>query len=102
MALTKDDIDAVSIMLHVDGELTFSILLTRGGLTQRLGSSDSAAGAAIMVKGRTDESFEDFMTALPEGLLERGGSSSTRCSRTGPPPRAVRWARGCWEAWPGT
>lgn len=73
MALTKDDIDAVSIMLHVDGELTFSILLTRGGLTQRLGSSDSAAGAAIMVKGRTDESFEDFLAALPEGLLTGGG-----------------------------
>jgi hypothetical protein len=73
VALTRDDIDAVSMMLHVDGELTFSILLTRGGLTQRLGSSDSVAGAEIMVKGRTDESFEDFMAALPEDLLQGGG-----------------------------
>jgi hypothetical protein len=71
--LTKDDIDAVSMMLHVDGELAFSILLTRGGLTQRFGSSDAFDPSAIMVKGRTDHCFEDVMTTLPEALLEGGG-----------------------------
>jgi hypothetical protein len=71
--LTKDDIDAVSLVLHVDGELTFSILLTRGGLTQRLGSSDAPDPAAVLVRGRTDRCFEDFMAALPESVLEGGG-----------------------------
>jgi hypothetical protein len=73
VALTKDDIDAVSIQLHVDGELAFSILLTRGGLTQRRGSSDAFDRAAIPVKGRTDRCFEDFMQAMPEAMLESGG-----------------------------
>jgi len=73
VALTKDDIDAVSMMLHVDGKLAFSILLTRGGLTQRLGSSDAATPAAIMIKGRTDECFEGFMVTLSESVLVGGG-----------------------------
>jgi hypothetical protein len=79
----KDDIDAVSMMLHVDGELAFSILLTRGGLTQRFGSSDAIDPSAILVKGRTDQCFEDVMAALPEALLEGGGEVEDE-GRTGP------------------
>ena len=71
--MTKDDIDAVSMTLQVDGELAFSILLTRGGLTQRLGSSDAAGPAPLMVKGRTDRCFEDFLATVPEAVLDGGG-----------------------------
>jgi len=70
--LGRDDIDAVSIFLHVEGDLAFSVLLTRGGLTQRMGWSEGADRGAVMVKGGTDSCFEDFMTAVPETLLERG------------------------------
>jgi hypothetical protein len=70
--LGRDDIDAVSILLHVEGDLAFSVLLTRGGLTKRLGSSEGGDRGAVMVKGGTDSCFEDFMTAVPETLLERG------------------------------
>ena len=73
MRLTKDDIDAVSLILHVDGELTFSVLLTRGGLTQRFGSSDGSGPPAVMVKGRTDGCFEDFIAAMPDSVLDGGG-----------------------------
>ncbi|MGD8288893.1 MAG: hypothetical protein PVJ80_11480 [Gemmatimonadota bacterium] len=71
MALTRDTIDAVSMMLYVDGELTFSILLTRGGLTKRFGWSEPSDRQAVMATGGT-ECFDDFMAAVPESLLERG------------------------------
>jgi hypothetical protein len=74
MPLTKDQIDAVSIMLHVDGEPVFSLLLTRGGLTKRMGSSDATESHPVVVKGSTDTCFEDFMIALPDALLEEGGT----------------------------
>lgn len=71
--MTKDDIDAVSLRLHVNGALTFSTLLTRGGLTQRMGWSDQPDPRAVPVKGRTDHCFEDFMAAMPESVLTGGG-----------------------------
>lgn len=83
MPLTKDDIDAVSIVLHVDGDPTFSVLLTRGGLTKRMGSSDATDSSPIMVTGRTDFCFEDFMAALPNALLEQGGTFTDE-GREGP------------------
>jgi hypothetical protein len=73
VALTRDDIDAASITLQVDGDLAFSVFLTRGGLTKRLGSSEGADRDAVMVTGSTDSYFEDFMAAVPDALLERGG-----------------------------
>lgn len=71
MPLTRDVIDAVSLMLHVDGELAFSVLLTRGGLTRRFGWSEPNDREAVLVTGGTD-CFEAFMAAVPDSLLERG------------------------------
>jgi len=74
MPMTKDEIDAVSIMLYVDEELRFSVLLTRGDLTKRMGSSEGTDRAPVMVTGSTDSCFADFMTALPDELLQQGGT----------------------------
>jgi hypothetical protein len=81
--LTKDDIDAVSITLLVNGDTAFMIYLTRGGLTQRRGSSGRLDPGAVMVKGATD-AFEPFLAALPDRLLlesaamEDGGTTGPR------------------------
>ncbi len=84
MPLTKDDLDAVSMTLLVNGEQVFRIYLTRGGLTQRMGSSDPIDPAALLIKGGTD-AFEPFLAALPEtllsqegGVLDDGGSGTPR------------------------
>ena len=71
MALAKDDIDAVQITLFVNGDASFMIYLTRGGLTKRLGSSDRVDPAALQITGGTD-SFGAFMDAVPAHLLEQG------------------------------
>ena len=72
--LHKDDIDAVSMMLRVDADPVFMVLLTRGGLTKRMGASEATDRGAQMVTGRTDSCFEEFMAFLPESLLDEGGS----------------------------
>ncbi len=74
MRLEKNDIDAISLTLAVDGRPAFSILLTRGGLTRRRGSSDAGERNAIEITGRTDRCFEDVLGLLPERLLEQGGA----------------------------
>jgi hypothetical protein len=71
--LTKDDIDAVSIVMRVNGDPAFLIFLTRGGLTKRLGSSDVADPSALLMTGSTDGPFDAFMAAMPEALLAGEG-----------------------------
>ncbi|MGE0160608.1 MAG: hypothetical protein AB7T31_14460 [Gemmatimonadales bacterium] len=83
MALTKDDIDAVAINLLVDGQHTFQVYLTRGGLTQRRGSSDRADPNAILIKAATDY-FEPFMAAVPDALLQGESASMEDGGRDGP------------------
>ncbi|MEX2048480.1 MAG: hypothetical protein WEB90_02775, partial [Gemmatimonadota bacterium] len=73
MPFTKDDIDAVAITLRVDDDTRFMVMLTRGGHTKRMGSSEGADREPLLVTGRTDSAFEDFMAALPDALLEQGG-----------------------------
>jgi len=81
--VTKDDIDAVAINLLVDGNHTFQIYLTRGGLTKRLGSSDKADPSAILVQGRTD-CYEPFMAAVPDALLQGESAEMEDGGRDGP------------------
>jgi hypothetical protein len=83
VALTKDDIDAVAINLYVDGTHTFQVYLTRGGLTQRVGSSDRAEANAVLVKAATDY-FEPFMAAVPEALLQGESAAMEDSGREGP------------------
>jgi hypothetical protein len=70
--MTKDDIDAVSMTLLVDGDRAFQIYLTRGGLTQRQGSSDKPDPSALLIKGGTD-CFEPFLSAMPDSVLQQDG-----------------------------
>ncbi len=72
MALSKDEIDGVSIVLDVDGKPTFMLMLTRGGLTKRRGSSAGADRRPITVTGATDGVFDAFMDAVPLDLLGEG------------------------------
>jgi len=72
MPFTKDDIDAVSMTLLVNGDTGFQIYLTRGGLTQRMGFSERLDPDAILLKGGTDV-FEPFMGTMPESLLAGEG-----------------------------
>lgn len=72
MALSKDEIDGVSIVLDVDGNPTFLLMLTRGGLTKRRGSGTGEDGRAIVVTGATDGVFDAFMDEVPLDLLGDG------------------------------
>lgn len=72
MALSKDAIDGVSIVLDVDGQPTFMLMLTRGGLTKRRGSSAAVKQSPITVTGATDGVFDAFMDAVPLDLLGQG------------------------------
>lgn len=83
MALTKDDIDAVAINLLVDGIHTFQVYLTRGGLTQRMGSSDRVDANPVPVKAATDY-FEPFMAAVPDALLQGESAAVEDAGRDGP------------------
>jgi len=65
---TKDDIDAVSVTLLVNGDTAFQIYVTRGGLTQRMGFSERIDPSAILIKGGTDV-FEPLIGRVPESLL---------------------------------
>jgi hypothetical protein len=70
--MTKDEIDAVSMTLLVNGDRAFQIYLTRGGLTQRQGSSDRPDPSALLIKGGTDL-FEPFLSAMPDAVLQQEG-----------------------------
>jgi hypothetical protein len=83
VALTKDDIDAVAINLLVDGTHTFQVYLTRGGLTQRMGSSDRPDPNALLVKSATDF-FEPFLAAVPDALLQGESAAMEDGGREGP------------------
>jgi hypothetical protein len=83
VALTKDDIDAVAINLLVDGVHTFQVYLTRGGLTQRKGSSDRVDADPVLVKAATDY-FEPFLAAVPDALLQAESASMEDGGRDGP------------------
>ncbi|MBM4184287.1 MAG: hypothetical protein FJ207_08665 [Gemmatimonadetes bacterium] len=72
MPFTKDDIDAVSITLLVNEDTAFQVYLTRGGLTQRMGFSERADPAAILLKGGTD-AFEPYLGTIPDSLLAGEG-----------------------------
>jgi hypothetical protein len=82
VALTKDDIDAVAINLLVDGTHTFQVYLTRGGLTQRRGSSDRADPNPVLVRAAT-ECFEPFLAAVPDELLQGESASVEDGGRDG-------------------
>jgi hypothetical protein len=83
VALTKDDIDAVAINLLVNGTHTFQVYLTRGGLTQRRGSSDRPDPNPVLVKAATDY-FEPFMAAVPDALLHGESAAMEDGGRDGP------------------
>jgi len=83
VALTKDDIDAVAINLLVDGTHAFLVYLTRGGLTQRKGSSDRVEADPVLVKSATDY-FEPFMAAVPDALLQGESAAMEDGGRDGP------------------
>ena len=92
MPMTKDDIDAVSMTLLVDGDRAFQIYLTRGGLTQRQGSSDRPDASAVSVKGGTD-CFEPFLAAMPDTVLQQDGGVLDDGS-SGPPRHEWRFEFG--------
>lgn len=71
MPFTKDDLDAVSITLLLDGDTGFQISLTRAGLTQRMGFSERRDPSAIMLEEGTDV-FEPFMGTVAAPSAARG------------------------------
>lgn len=85
MPLSKDDIDAVAITLEIDRNPAFLIMLTRGGMTKRRGSSGTYDPDALTIKAGTDGVFEAFLASIPDavlagegGRLEDGGSDGPR------------------------